>query len=41
MEDYGLPRPDHRPLEAHPTVSSEFLLRCGNGDVEVLSLIHI
>ncbi|MFN7177286.1 MAG: flavin-containing monooxygenase [Thermaurantiacus sp.] len=35
MEDYGLPAPDHAPLEAHPTVSSEFLLRCGNGDIEV------
>lgn len=35
MEDYGLPVPDHRPLEAHPTVSSEFLLRLGNGDIGV------
>lgn len=39
MEDYGLPKPDHQPLEAHPTVSSEFLLRCGNGDVEVKPIV--
>jgi hypothetical protein len=31
--DYGLPRPDHRLLEAHPTVSSEFLPRLGHGDI--------
>ena len=35
MTDYGLPQPDHMPLEAHPTVSSEFLLRLGSGDIEV------
>lgn len=35
MESYGLPAPDHAPLEAHPTVSSEFLLRCGSGDITV------
>jgi cation diffusion facilitator CzcD-associated flavoprotein CzcO len=39
MEDYGLPAPDHQPLEAHPTVSSEFLLRCGNGDIEVKPMV--
>ncbi len=39
MEDYGLPTPDHQPLEAHPTVSSEFLLRCGNGDIEVKPIL--
>jgi len=27
MEDYGLPKPDHEPLEAHPSVSGEFLTR--------------
>jgi cation diffusion facilitator CzcD-associated flavoprotein CzcO len=32
MEDFGLPRPNHRFLEAHPTVSSELLLRLGSGD---------
>ena len=35
MEDYGLPVPDHQPLEAHPTVSGEFLMRCGSGDITV------
>lgn len=33
MEDYGLPRPDHEPLEAHPSVSGEFLTRVGCGDI--------
>jgi cation diffusion facilitator CzcD-associated flavoprotein CzcO len=32
MESYGLPHPNHRFLEAHPTVSSELLLRLGSGD---------
>jgi cation diffusion facilitator CzcD-associated flavoprotein CzcO len=32
MQDYGLPAPNHRFLEAHPTVSSELLLRLGSGD---------
>lgn len=32
MENFGLPKPDHRFLEAHPTVSSELLLRLGSGD---------
>jgi len=31
-EKYGLPRPDHHFLEAHPTQSSELLLRLGSGD---------
>ncbi|MDQ6749032.1 MAG: NAD(P)-binding domain-containing protein [Candidatus Dormibacteraeota bacterium] len=34
MENYGLPRPDHRPGEAHPTISSDILVRVGSGDVE-------
>lgn len=33
MEDYGLPRPDHEPLDAHPSVSGEFLTRVGCGDI--------
>jgi hypothetical protein len=32
MESYGLPTPNHRFLETHPTVSSELLLRLGSGD---------
>ena len=35
METYGLPKPDHKLLEAHPTVSSELLPRLGHGDIEV------
>ena len=33
MEDYGLPKPDHEPLEAHASVSGELLTRVGCGDV--------
>jgi len=35
MTDYGLPQPDHRPLEAHPTVSADLLNRLGHGDITV------
>ena len=31
-EDFGLPKPNHKFLESHPTVSSELLLRLGSGD---------
>jgi cation diffusion facilitator CzcD-associated flavoprotein CzcO len=34
MEDYGLPAPDHEPLEGHPSVSGEFLTRAGCGDIK-------
>ena len=33
MTSYGLPRPDHKLLEAHPTVSAELLSRLGHGDI--------
>ncbi len=33
MENYGLPKPDHEPLDAHPSVSGEFLTRVGCGDI--------
>jgi hypothetical protein len=33
MTDYGLPEPDHRLGEAHPTVSAELLGRLGHGRV--------
>ncbi|AYF72582.1 NAD(P)/FAD-dependent oxidoreductase [Nocardia yunnanensis] len=33
MEDYGLPKPDHLPFEAHPSASEEFLHRAGCGDI--------
>jgi dimethylaniline monooxygenase (N-oxide forming) len=35
MTSYGLPEPDHKLLEAHPTVSSELLPRLGAGDITV------
>jgi dimethylaniline monooxygenase (N-oxide forming) len=35
MEDYGLPKPDHRLLQAHPTVSSDLLPRIGHGRIAV------
>jgi cation diffusion facilitator CzcD-associated flavoprotein CzcO len=35
MTDYGLPKPDHKLLEAHPTASSELLPRIGHGDITV------
>ena len=34
-EDRGLPKPDHRLLSAHPTVSAELLDRVGHGDVRM------
>ena len=33
MERYGLPSPNHKFLDAHPTISSELLVRFGSGDV--------
>jgi dimethylaniline monooxygenase (N-oxide forming) len=35
MEDYGLPKPDHKLGEAHPTISSELLPRIGHGRITV------
>ncbi len=35
MTAYGLPDPDHKLLEAHPTVSSDLLPRIGHGDIAV------
>jgi cation diffusion facilitator CzcD-associated flavoprotein CzcO len=35
MTSYGLPKPDHKLLSAHPTVSSELLPRIGHGDITV------
>jgi Flavin-binding monooxygenase-like len=32
-EDRGLPKPDHRLLHAHPTVSAELYDRVGHGDI--------
>jgi len=33
MERYGLPKPDHRLLEAHPTVSDDILSRLAHGEI--------
>lgn len=33
LRRYGLPQPEHRPLSAHPTISSDIFLRLGSGDV--------
>jgi cation diffusion facilitator CzcD-associated flavoprotein CzcO len=33
MERYGLPKPDHRFLEAHPTVSDDVLSRLAHGEI--------
>lgn len=35
MKNYGLPEPKHTIWQTHPTVSSEFLIRAGSGDVTV------
>jgi len=35
MRTYGLPKPDHKLLAAHPTVSSDLLPRIGHGDIAV------
>ena len=35
VTDYGLPRPDHAVLHAHPTVSDDLLTRLGHGDIVV------
>jgi thioredoxin reductase len=35
MTTYGLPKPDHKLLEAHPTISAELLSRLGHGDITV------
>ena len=35
LTDYGLPKPDHMPLHAHPTVSSDLITRLGHGDITV------
>ena len=33
VEDYGLPKPDHKLGEAHPTISAEFLNRLAHGEM--------
>ena len=36
VTDYGLPKPDHAVLHAHPTVSDDLLTRLGHGDITVM-----
>ncbi len=38
--DYGLPMPDHKPLQSHPTVSQDLLSRIGHGDIRVKPAIR-
>ncbi len=33
MEDFGLPKPDHKFGSAHPTISQDLLVRLGRGDI--------
>ncbi|MFJ8818876.1 flavin-containing monooxygenase [Amycolatopsis thermoflava] len=40
MEDYGLPKPDHEPLSAHPSVSVDFLAKAGSGDLTCVPAIE-
>jgi hypothetical protein len=34
MEDFGLPKPDHKFGSAHPTISQDLLVRLGRGDIK-------
>jgi cation diffusion facilitator CzcD-associated flavoprotein CzcO len=38
--DYGLPRPDHKWLRAHPTISQDLYSRLGHGDIVVKPAIE-
>ncbi|MFN2098834.1 flavin-containing monooxygenase [Altererythrobacter sp. MF3-039] len=40
MSDYGLPEPEIGPFESHATVSGEFLLRAGSGDITMKGAIE-
>ncbi len=35
MENYGLPKPDHRIAEAHPTISDSILSKITHGDITI------
>lgn len=39
MSDYGLPEPEIGPFESHGTVSGEFLVRAGSGDIAMKGTI--
>lgn len=40
-QDRGLPEPDHRLLQAHPTVSAQLYDRIGHGDIVVKPAIEV
>lgn len=40
MSDYGLPEPEIGPFESHGTVSGEFLVRAGSGDLTMKPAIE-
>ena len=40
MENFGLPKPDFKPSQCHATVSGEFLLRAGSGDIKIKPAIE-
>ena len=40
MSDYGLPDPEIGPFDSHATVSGEFLLRAGSGDITMKPAIE-
>lgn len=39
MQQYGLPKPEHEFVEAHPTISSELPVKVGRGDVKWMNNI--
>ncbi len=39
MEDFGLPKPDHKFGSAHPTISQDLLVRLGRGDIQPKAVI--
>jgi cation diffusion facilitator CzcD-associated flavoprotein CzcO len=39
MEDFGLPKPDHKFGSAHPTISQDLLVRLGRGDITPKAVI--
>jgi len=41
VTQYGLPRPDHELLHAHPTVSADLLTRLSHGDIAVKPNIEL
>jgi hypothetical protein len=40
MSDYGLPEPEIGPFESHGTVSGEFLVRAGSGDITMKGAVE-